>query len=72
MPQDQKNNREIGLLDTTKPNYNGSYWDAELIVVIKGQKALKTIQWTTITKLYKNWGDWRIRLAVWLIGTTKM
>jgi hypothetical protein len=70
--EDQKNNREIGLLHTIEPDYTHNYWDAKLIVGIKGQKALKTIQWTTITKLYKNWGDWRIRLAVWLIGTTKM
>jgi hypothetical protein len=69
--EDQKNNREIGLLETIKTNPN-SCWDAKLVVGINGQKALKTIQWTTITKLYKNWGDWRIRSAVWLIGTTKI
>lgn len=72
MPKPQKNNREIGLLETTKPDYRNSYWDAELRVGIKGQTALQTIQWTTITKMYKNWDNWKIRLAVWLIGKTKM
>ena len=67
-------NREIGLLETIKgsPENPSHYWDSELRIGLIGQNALSVQQWFCIERLYKNWDNWKIKLAVWLIKTTKL
>lgn len=64
--------REMSLLDTEEIPLYTSYFDAKLTFGIRQQKALTVKQLFTIERLYKNWDDWRVRLAVWLIGKTEL
>lgn len=66
------NNRDIGLLETDDQQPKGSYFDSVLKFGIKGQKALTVSQCFTIEKLFKNWSDWRVKVAVWLISKTEL
>lgn len=60
--------REFHLLNTEK----SKFFDAMLTIAITGQEALSVKQLFTIERLYKNWDDWRIRLAVKIIYWTKL
>ena len=66
--------REIGLLSTKKGKFinENCYWDAELFFGIKGQEALTVKQLFTIERLYKNWSNWKVKIAVWLISSTDL
>lgn len=60
--------REMALLRTMKGK---KYWDAELTMGINGQKGLQAKQLFTMEKMYKHWNNWRVRLGVWIINSTK-
>lgn len=64
--------KQMGLLSTKRGRYisKNNYWEAEIKFGIKGQDALTVSQAFAIERLYKNWDDWRIKLAVWIIGKT--
>lgn len=62
--------REMALLETV--NHKQDYWDAELRMAINGQTGLQAKQLFTMKRMYKNWGDWRVKLAVWLIQRTQL
>lgn len=53
-------------------NHKQDYWDAELRFGINGQTGLQVRQLFTMERMYKNWNDWRVKLAVWLIGRSKL
>lgn len=57
--------RNMGLLETT--NHSNDYWDAELRIGIKGQKALQVRQCFTMERMFINWDSWLVKIAVWLI-----
>ena len=61
--------RTLDLLSTKEMGAN-SYFDAELTIGIKGQKALQVKQLFAMERMYENWNDWRVRLGVWLIERT--
>ena len=48
------------------------HFDSILEIGLKGQTALTIKQFLVFSRLYKNWFDWRIRLAIWLISKTKL
>ncbi len=60
--------RDLQLLNTKK--LNDKFFDSELTIVIKGQKALTVGQLVSINKMFINWDNWIIKLAVWLISKT--
>lgn len=62
--------REMALLETV--NNKQDYWDAELRMAINGQRGLQAKQLFTMERMYKNWADWRVKLAVWLIQRTQL
>lgn len=64
-----KTYRDFDYLELKQNPYT-CYYEAEYTFGIKGQKCLTPKQLEVIKKLYNNWGDWRVRLAVWLIGKT--
>lgn len=66
----ENSKREIGLLSTEKSQIK--CFDAELKFGIKGQEALTVKQLFAIERLYKNWNDWRVRIAVVLIRQTPL
>ena len=61
--------RDLQLLDTSESDHR--FYDAELLFGIKGQKALTVGQMVAMQKMYINWNNWIIKLAVWLIKKTK-
>ncbi len=62
--------REMALLGTI--NNKQDYWDAELRMAINGQQGLQVKQLFTMERMYKNWSDWRVKLAVWIIEKTNL
>jgi len=62
--------RQMDLLKTTKTPTK--YHKTELTIGINGQKGLQARQLFTMERMYKNWGDWRVKLGVWLIRRTKL
>jgi len=62
--------RMFELLETI--NHNSDYFDAELRIGIKGQTGLQVGQLFAMSRMYKHWNDWRVRIGVWLIQRTKL
>ena len=60
--------RDLSLISTKEIAENKS----ELTFLINGQNALTCKQLFSIERLYKNWKNWKIKLAVWLINKTKL
>ena len=68
---DNTNERYFGLLNT-KTTAANDFFDAELTIGIKGQEALNVKQLFAIERLYRNWDNPLIKLAVWIIYKTKL
>ena len=62
--------RSFDLLDTV--GTPKEYHKTKLTIGINGQKALESGQLFAMERMYKNWNDWRVRLAVWLIRKTEL
>lgn len=60
--------KNFDLLNTEEtPN---DFHKVKLTIGINGQKALEVGQLFAMERMFKNWNDWRVRLAVWLIRKT--
>lgn len=64
------NKKDIKLLHTRELEDN--YYDAEVRLGIKGQKQLTPQQLFTIERLFKNWNNPLIKIAVMIIKKTKL
>jgi hypothetical protein len=64
--------RRFDLIDTKRLVKSEFDWDAILEIGISGQDALNVKQLYTMERLFKNQKDWRIKLAIWLIGKTPL
>ena len=62
--------KNFDLLNTEEtPN---KFHKVKLTIGINGQKALQVGQLFAMERMFKNWNDWRVRLAVWLIRKTEL
>ena len=62
--------RNFDLLNTEETPTK--HHKTELTIGINGQSGLQVGQLFTMERMYKNWNDWRVRLAVWLIRKTDL
>ena len=64
--------RRFDLIETKRQPESQFNWDAVLEIGISGQDALTVKQLFTMERLFKNQKDWKVKLAIWLIGRTPL
>lgn len=62
--------KNFDLLNTEEAP--SEFHEAKLTIGISGQKALQVGQLFAMERMFKNWNDWRVKLAVWLIRRTDL
>ena len=62
--------RQFDLLNTKETPTK--HHKTELTIGINGQTGLQARQLFTMERMYKHWGDWRVKLGVWLIRRTEL